>query len=88
LRGEAPAEIPFAHLLRYLDGVILVSEAQIQDAMTVAAVELKQVLEPSGAVSLAGLLNHDDELPAGIRIAVLSGGNVDLVRYKELLRST
>jgi len=88
LRGEAPAGIPFAHLLRYLDGVILVSEAQIQDAMTVAAVELKQVLEPSGAVSLAGLLNHDDELPAGIRIAVLSGGNVDLARYKELLRST
>ena len=28
---------PFAHLKRYLDGVLLVSEAQIEDAMAVAA---------------------------------------------------
>lgn len=85
LRGEAPAEIPFAHLRRYLDGVLLVSEAQIQDAMAVAAVELKQVLEPSGAVSLAGLIAHGDELPPGVRVAVLSGGNVDLERYLAIL---
>jgi threonine dehydratase len=85
LRGEAPAVIPFAHLQRYLDGVLLVSEAQIRDAMTVAANELKQVLEPSGAVSLAGLLNYNDKLPAGVPVAVLSGGNVDLARFVEFL---
>jgi threonine dehydratase len=88
LRGEAPAEIPFAYLRRYLGGVLLVSEAQIQDAMAVAAVELKQVLEPSGAVSLAGLLAHGDDLPPGVRVAVLSGGNVDLERYLGILGRT
>ena len=85
LRGEAPAEIPFVYLQRYLDGVILVSEDEIRSAMAVAARELKQVLEPSGAVALAGLLSHAGELPAGPAVAVLSGGNVDLGRYVELL---
>ncbi len=88
LRGEAPAEIPFAHLQRYLDGVILVSEAEIQRAMVAAARDLKQVLEPSGAVALAGLEYHASELPQGIPVAILSGGNVDLARYLELLSNT
>ena len=33
LRGEAPAAIPFAHLERYLDGVIVVDEEEIERAM-------------------------------------------------------
>jgi threonine dehydratase len=81
LRGEAPAEIPFEYMRRFLDGVVLVSEDEIVSAMSVAARELKLVLEPSGAVSLAGLLAHSDEFPAGTRVAVLSGGNVDPERY-------
>ena len=85
LRGEAPAPIPFEHLKRYLDGVLLVTEDQIAAAMAVAAVELKLVLEPSGAVALAGLVAHGANLPAGTRVTVLTGGNVDLARYLELL---
>ena len=85
LRGEAPAPIPFEHLKRHLDGVLLVSEDQIAAAMAVAAVELKLVLEPSGAVALAGLLAHGANLSAGTRVTVLTGGNVDLPRYLELL---
>ena len=85
LRGEAPAIIPFEHLKRYLDGVLLVSESEIASAMAVAARELKLLLEPSGAVALAGLIAHAGELPAGPPVAVLTGGNVDLPRYMELL---
>ena len=73
LRGEAPAEIPFVHLQRYLDGVILVTEDEIKAAMAIAARELKQVLEPSGAVALAGLISHAEERPAGPRWSVLTG---------------
>ena len=86
LRGEAPAPIPFRHLLASLDGVVVVSEAEIGAAVAVAAGEARLVLEPSGAVSLAGLLNRQAELPAGPVVCVLSGGNVDPVRYVELLR--
>jgi threonine dehydratase len=86
LRGEAPAPIPFRHLLANLEGVVVVSEAEIGAAVTVAAGEARLVLEPSGAVSLAGLLNRSAELPAGPVVCVLSGGNVDPERYLELLR--
>jgi threonine dehydratase len=85
LRGEAPAEIPFGYMRRYLDGVVLVSESEIVGAMVVAARELKLVLEPSGAVSLAGLLSHAEEFPTGTRVAVLTGGNVDPERYLDFL---
>ncbi len=86
LRGEAPAPLPFRHLLANLEGVVVVSEAEIGAAVAVAAGEARLVLEPSGAVSLAGLLNRAAELPAGPVVCVLSGGNVDPARYLELLR--
>jgi threonine dehydratase len=85
LRGEAPAPIPFAHLMRHLDGVLTVEETEIEEAMAVGARECRLVLEPSGATSLAGLLRHADELPGGPVVAVLSGGNVDPARYQEWL---
>jgi threonine dehydratase len=85
LRGEAPAPIPFEHLKKYLDGVLLVSEAHIAQAVAIAGRELKLVLEPSGAVSLAGLIANADSLPAGPRVAILTGGNVDMPRYLEFL---
>jgi len=88
LRGEAPAPVPFAHLRRLLDGVVLVEEEEIVAAMRIAAREARLVLEPSGAASLAGLIKHTNELPDGPRVAVLSGGNVDPDRYLELLRGT
>ncbi len=86
LRAEAPSPIPFRHLLAHLDGVITVSEEEIGEAVAVGAREARVVLEPSGAVSLAALLNRRTELPAGPLVAVLSGGNVDPDRYLEFLR--
>lgn len=87
LRGEAPAPIPFAHLRRLLDGVLLVDEDEIADAVRVAARESRLVLEPSGAASLAALLNRTDQLPDWPLVAVLSGGNVDPQRLLELLQA-
>jgi threonine dehydratase len=86
LRGEVLAEIPFEHLLRWLDGVLLVSERDIADAVRLAARELHLVLEPSGAVSLAALSVHGHELPTGAPVCVLSGGNVDVDRFVTCLR--
>jgi threonine dehydratase len=85
LRGEAPSPIPFSHLRRHLDGIVLVTEAEIVAAMQVAATEAHLVLEPSGATSLAGLLFRRAELPGGPAVAVLSGGNLDPARYVEFL---
>ena len=87
LRGESPAEIPFEHLRRVLDGVLLVDEAAIVDAIAIAARDSHLVLEPSGAVTLAALKTHGDDLPRGAVVAVLSGGNVDPERFATYIAS-
>jgi threonine dehydratase len=78
--------IPFAHLRRYLDGIVTVSEDEIARAMVRASREARLVLEPSGATALAAWLFRAPELGMpGPVVCVLSGGNVDPARYDELL---
>lgn len=58
--------------------VLTVGETGILAAMRLLWEELKQVIEPSGAVALAAVLGHP-EVFAGRRVGVvLSGGNLDL----------
>jgi threonine dehydratase len=85
LRAEAPAAIPFEIQKRFLDRVLTVSEDQIAEAVRVAAREARLVLEPSGAVTLAALLHHRNDLPEGPVVAIASGSNVDPQRYVEFL---
>ena len=85
LRAESPAPLPFAHLRTSLDGVLIVEEAQIASAVRRAAAELKLVLEPSGAVTLAAF-DALETRPEGVIVVVASGGNVDRERLAEILR--
>ena len=85
LRGEAPAPIPFAHLRRVVDQVVTVTEEEIEQAIVIAARELRLVVEPSGAVTLAALAFHAAELPVGLPVAILSGGNLDPRLLADLL---
>ena len=85
LRGESPAEIAFALLKEHLAGVITVAEADIVEAMRIAARDARLVLEPSGATSLAAYVSHADGLPPGPVVIVASGGNVDQNLYANWL---
>ncbi len=78
LRATSPGEITFPILQRHLEGVLLVSEEEIREAMRFLLERLKILVEPSGAVAAAAVLHR--KLPAGIRSVgvILSGGNVDL----------
>jgi threonine dehydratase len=67
----------FELLRRLVDDVVTVSEAQIVAAMRIVLDDLKLLIEPSSAVSVAAALAGS--LGSGERIGiVLSGGNVDL----------
>ena len=67
----------FAHLRRFADEVITVTEAEIAAATAYLFRELKLVAEPSGATALAALLTGKIR-PAGETVAVLSGGNISI----------
>ena len=80
---------PFAHLRVALDGVVTVTEADIAAAVRLAAERSRLVVEPSGALTVAALAFHADEVghdPArGSSVAVVSGGNVDPEAYRGYL---
>jgi threo-3-hydroxy-L-aspartate ammonia-lyase len=82
---STPGALTFAVNQRLVESFELVSDAEILDAMAFAFERLKIVLEPSGASALAALLaGRIHGLPERVGV-VLSGGNVGLERFHELL---
>ena len=87
LQITAPGELTFAINRTLLDGIITVADTELVDAMRFAFEELKLVLEPGGAAGLAALLAAKAPLERGTRaVVILSGGNVDRVRFCDLLK--
>lgn len=73
VRTVQPGKLTFPVVQRYVDEIVLVSEAEIEDAVRYLFTHLKQVVEPTGAVSAAAALRA-----GGRAIAVTSGSNVDM----------
>ena len=78
LRTQSIGPINFEHIRKFVDDIVTVTEAEIQEAMRRLATNPKTVAEPSGAVATAAFLFHRDQLPdTTVNVAVISGGNVD-----------
>ncbi|HEY2675375.1 MAG TPA: pyridoxal-phosphate dependent enzyme [Steroidobacteraceae bacterium] len=73
-------ERPFAEIIRWVDGIVTVQEESIVRGMRQIWEVMKLLVEPSGAVGYAAVL--EGRIPAtNARIGViLSGGNLDLDR--------
>lgn len=83
LQTNAPGKLTWEVASRLVDEIVTVTDAQIVEAMRFAFERLKLVVEPSGAVGIAALLNGLVEAPSfGV---VISGGNVGADRFAELL---
>jgi threonine dehydratase len=67
-----------------VSAVVTVSDAEIVAAMRFAFERLKLVLEPSGASALAVLLHGKVDVAGNRAGVILSGGNVDVARFREL----
>lgn len=65
------------------DGVITVSLDQTRDAMRLIAEKSRTIAEGAGALSLAAALSGEDL--AGPVVCIVSGGNIDLQKFAELV---
>ncbi|MDZ5450041.1 threo-3-hydroxy-L-aspartate ammonia-lyase [Labrys sp. ZIDIC5] len=75
----------FPIIKRDVDDILTVSDAELVECMRFAATRMKLVIEPTGCLGFAAARAMKSEL-AGKRVGVLiSGGNVDLERFCELL---
>ncbi|MEU6080926.1 pyridoxal-phosphate dependent enzyme [Streptomyces sp. NPDC047108] len=82
---DTPGELTFSVNRRLVDDVVLVSDEEIKAAMRLAFERLKIVVEPSGATGLAALLaGKVSPLPSRVGV-VISGGNIGLPRFLELM---
>jgi threo-3-hydroxy-L-aspartate ammonia-lyase len=81
---DTPGARTFPVIRERVAAVETVSDAEIVDAMRFAFERLKLVLEPSGASALAALLSGKVDARGRRTGVILSGGNVDVARFREL----
>lgn len=88
LQTLAPAQRTFDIARALLQGILTVSDLELRRAMALTALWMKILVEPGGAAGLAALLHGKVPDAAGRKVGVvLSGGNVDLARFGELVSS-
>jgi len=81
MAGRAVFEETLAFARRYLEDVLLVSDASLLRAITLLLSRSKLLAEGAGAGPLAAMLDGSLKLPPGSKVAaVISGGNQDLQR--------
>ena len=86
LSAPYAGHLPFALVEQYVDDLVLVSDADIRQAMALILERCKLLAEPAGAAALAGLLTGAARFtPDAPVVAILSGGNVDVARLAALL---
>jgi threonine dehydratase len=69
-----------------VDRIITASEEEIVDSMQFIWERMKLVVEPSGAVSLAGVLSRQVDLRSKRVGVIVSGGNIDLADFFAVIR--
>lgn len=78
LAAPMAGELNYRYVREFVEGVALVSDAEILSAMRLLATRAKLVVEPSGAAAVAALMHGRVPVePDGVVAVVVSGGNVD-----------
>jgi threonine dehydratase len=86
LAAPFAGEIAYQVVRDLVDDVVLVSDEQIAHAVSLLLMRAKILVEPAGAAATAALLARAVPGAAGKRVVtIVSGGNVDVSRLKEML---
>lgn len=85
LRTTQPGDLTFPVIQKYVDDVVLVNEEEIRYAFCFVLERMKQVIEPSSATTVACVMFQKLPMRHKRIVAVVSGGNVDLVQIARLL---
>jgi len=79
--------LTFAVIRERVSEIVTVSDAELVDTMKFFASRMKIVVEPTGCLAAAAVLHGKVDV-RGKRVGVLiSGGNVDLLRFAELVQA-
>jgi threonine dehydratase len=82
---KTPKELTFSLAQQYVDEVVTVNDEEIANALYLLLQRAKLVVEPAGAVALAALLGKKVSFPHKNVVAVLSGGNINLLLLTQII---
>jgi threonine dehydratase len=85
IAANSPGELTLAHVARYVDEVVEVSDESIARSLVFVAERMKLVLEPSGAAGVASVLEDSVKFTPPV-VVLLSGGNVDPLLLLRVIR--
>ncbi|WP_018157288.1 threo-3-hydroxy-L-aspartate ammonia-lyase [Demetria terragena] len=84
---QAMGEVTFALAKQYIAGIETATDDELVTQMAYLASTLKIMVEPTGCLGLAALARKPEAYGKRIGI-ILSGGNVDMARFVELVGQT
>ncbi len=70
---------------RYVDEIMLLTEAEIEDSIRLLFEQHRLVVEGSGALAVGGLLKHKERFKGKKVVAVACGRNIDLEVFKRII---
>jgi len=81
-----PSQLCFGLIEQFVDDLVIVDDDHATESVALLLERAKLLVEPSGATTVAALLGGDLTLRPGPTVAVLSGGNIDLLLLDDLVR--
>ena len=82
-----PGEMTFAINRDLLAGGVTATDDEVRDAMRFAFEHFKIVTEPGAVIGLAAILNGQVQIKNRAVATVITGGNIDPVRFSQLLET-
>lgn len=83
---KTPGELTLAHVAKYVDEIVTVTEEEIARAVLLLVERAKQVVEPSGAAGLAAVMGGHGLYVEPV-VVLLCGGNVDPLLLMRIIQS-
>lgn len=84
LMASPPGKITFEINRTRLGEGLTVTDDEVREAIRFAFLQLKLVVEPGGAASLAAILAGKLDLSGQVAVAILSGGNIDPALFADI----
>jgi threonine dehydratase len=78
-------KITFPIIRQHVHDIVTVTDAGLVDAMAFFASRMKIVVEPTGCLAAAAVLSGKLDVAGKRAGIILSGGNIDLARFAELV---
>ena len=73
-------------LQRYVEEIVLLTEAEIEESIRLLFEQHRLVVEGSGALAVGGLLKRKERFKGKKVVAAVCGRNIDLEVFKRIIR--